>query len=78
MTGRAVLFNGNIHSRTYALASNLHQTELAEWKNVVAGSVLLHVFAHALIKKLAIYCEVHVNEVYDNNTSHIAQTKLTS
>ena len=40
------------------------------------GTVLLHVLAHALIEQLSVFGKVHVDEVDNNDTSHISEAQL--
>ena len=42
----------------------------------MACAVFLHVFAHPLVEHLPVFCEVHVDEVYHNDTSHVSQSQL--
>ena len=70
------LFDAYVHSRAHTLARDLHQSELRQGKDVVAGAILLHVLAHALVEHLAVFGKVHVDEVYDDDTSHIPEPEL--
>src|ERR1051325_3806264 len=60
----------------YPLAGNLHNTELTEGKNGMFGAVVFHSFAHTLEQDLAVLLPAHVNEVNDNDASHIAEAQL--
>ena len=40
------------------------------------GSVFLHVLTHAFVELLSVLCQIHVNEVDDNDSSHITQSQL--
>ena len=40
------------------------------------GTVLLHVLAHALIEQLSVFGKIHVDEVDNNDTSHISEAQL--
>lgn len=40
------------------------------------GTVLLHVLAHALIEQLSVFGKIHVDEVDNNNTSHVSEAQL--
>ena len=40
------------------------------------GTVLLHVLAHAFIEQLAVFGKIHVDEVDNNDTSHISEAQL--
>ena len=75
-TGGAGLFYVYIHSRSNALTCNLHQSELRQRQYVVACSVFLHVLAHALVEHLPVFCQIHVDEVHDDDSAHIAQSEL--
>ncbi len=74
--GGAGFFDVDIHCRADALTCNLHQSELAQWQDVVAGSVFLHVLAHAFIEHLTVFGQIHVNEVHHDDASHVAQPEL--
>ena len=76
MASRATLLYGYVHSRTHALARDLHEAELAKRQNVVASTVFLHVFTHALIEHLPVFSQVHVNEVDHDDAAHVAQAQL--
>ena len=75
-TGGACLLDGDVHSRAYALACNLHQSEFAQGEDVVLGAVALHVLAHPFVELLAILCCVHVDEIDNDDAAHVAQPKL--
>ena len=68
--------SGDIHGRAYPLACYLHQSEFAERKYVVLGPVFLHVLTHAFIELLPVFRQIHVDEVNDDNSSHITQAQL--
>ena len=40
------------------------------------GTVLLHVLAHAFIEQLSVFGKIHVDEVDNNDTSHISEAQL--
>ena len=42
----------------------------------MASTVFLHVLAHTFVEQLTVLCQVHVDKVYDNDTTHIAETQL--
>ena len=42
------------------------------------GTVLLHVLTHALIEQLSVFGKIHVDEVDNNDTSHISEAQLSS
>ena len=42
----------------------------------MAGAVFLHVFAHAFVEQLSVFGEVHVDEVDNDDASHVAQSQL--
>ena len=72
--GGAGFFYVDIHSRTDTLTRNLHQSELRQRQDVVARSVFLHVLTHAFIEHLTVFGKTHVNEVDDDDATHIAQS----
>ena len=74
--GGAGLCGVYVHGRTYTLPGDLHQAELAQRQDVVPGSVLLHVVAHALVEFLPVFGFVHVDEVHHDDASHIPQPEL--
>ena len=55
----------------------MHQSEFGERQDVVACAVFLHVLAHTLVEHLPVFCQVHVDEVNNDDTSHVAKTQLT-
>ena len=75
-TGGAGLIDAHFHDGAHALTGDLHQAELAQRQDVVAGAVALHVFYHAFVELLAVLGEVHVDEVHDDDAAHIAQAQL--
>lgn len=75
-TNGTVFIGSDIHGRTYPLARDLHQSEFAQRKDVVFGPVFLHVLAHALVKFLPVFCQVHIDEVHHNDSAHISQPEL--
>lgn len=75
-TRRALFLYIDIDSRSYALSCDLHQSELRQRQDVVAGTVVLHVLAHALVEQLAVFRQIHVDEVDDDDASHVAQSEL--
>ena len=54
-TGRAGFVNVDIHGRAHTLARDLHQSKLAQWQDIVACTVILHVLAHALVEHLPVF-----------------------
>ena len=75
-TGRAGFLYIHIHGRSYTLSCNLHQSELAQRQNVVLGTILLHVLAHTLVEHLSVFCQIHVDEIDNNDASHVSQPQL--
>ena len=73
---RTVLLHVDVDGRAYSLTSNLHESELRQRQDVVACAVFLHVLAHALIEHLPVFGQVHVDEVYDDDAAHVAQSQL--
>ena len=47
--GGAYLLYGDVDCRTHPLACYLHQSELAQWQDVVLCAVFLHVLHHAFV-----------------------------
>ena len=50
----AELVDIDTHSWAYTLTGDLHESELGQWQDVVLGSVLLHVLAHAFVEQLTL------------------------
>lgn len=65
-----------VECRTYTLACDLHQPELAQRQNIVPCAVIGHHFTHVFVQALAVFGLVHVYEVDHYYTSHIAQPQL--
>ena len=42
----------------------------------MAGTVLLHVLAHSFVEHLAVFGQIHVDEVDDDDSAHVAQPQL--
>lgn len=42
----------------------------------MACAVFLHVLTHALVQQLAVFSQVHVDEIYDDDSAHVAQAQL--
>ena len=55
------------------LSRYLHKAELAEWQNIVLGPVVGHYIAHVIIYFLAIGSNMHVNEINNNDSTHVSQ-----
>lgn len=70
-TGRAIFVCRDIHSRTYPLACDLHQSEFAKGQNIMFRTVFLHILAHTFIELLPVLGKVHVDEVDNDDASHI-------
>ena len=66
----------HFYRRTNALASDLHQTELAERQHVMLRPVAFHQFAHILIQLLLVSLVIHIDEIDDDDTSDVSQAKL--
>ena len=75
-TRGARLARDNVECRTHTLARNLHQAKLAQWQDIVTGTVFLHHFLHVIIQSLAMLALGHVDEVDHNNAAHVAQPEL--
>ena len=73
---RTGLLHIDIDCRTYSLTGNLHQSELRQGEDVVTCAVGLHVLAHALIEDLPVFRLVHVDEVNDDDSAHVAKAQL--
>ena len=43
----------------------------------MASSVALHQLAHVLIELLTVFCQLHIDEIDDDNAAHVSQAKLT-
>ena len=76
VTGGAGLLDVDAHGGTYALASDLHQAEFRKRQDVVLGAVLLHVLTHALVEHLTVLGQFHVDEIHDDDTTHVSQSQL--
>ena len=62
----------DVHCRTHALACNLHQPEFAERQNIMPCPVFLHIGTHSFIKLLTVFGFIHIDEVHDNDTTHVS------
>ena len=74
--GGAGLIYVYFHDGSHALACDLHQSEFAQGQDVVAGPVALHILYHAFVEFLSVLGDVHINEVHDDDASHISQSQL--
>ena len=70
--GRADFGRVDVHCRTHALACNLHQPEFAERQNIMPCPVFLHIGTHSFIKLLTVFGFIHIDEVHDDDTTHIS------
>ena len=52
-------------------------SELAQWKDVVTGTVALHDLRHVFVEFLVVLGTVHVDEIDDDDASHVPESKLT-
>ena len=74
---RAFLLNVDFDGRADTLSGDLHQTKLTERQDGVACLVARHLRAHKLVELLTIFGFGHVDEVDDDNATHIAEAKPT-
>ena len=75
-TGGAYLRHIHFHRRTYTLAGDLHQAELAELQHIMFRTVTIHQLTHIVVELLLVAFVVHVDKIDDDNTSDVPQTKL--
>ena len=75
-TGRTSLHHLNLYRRTNALTRDLHKAELTERKHIVLSAVAFHQFAYIIVQLLLVAFVIHVDEIHDDDTANIAQTKL--
>ena len=58
------------------MAGDLHQAEFAERQDGVACFVALHFFAHDIEQLFAVFGFLHVDEVNNDDATHVAQPQL--
>lgn len=73
---RALLLHVDLHGGTDTLARNLHQPELAQRQDGVAGLVPFHLLRHDVEEFLAILGLVHVDKIDNHDAPHVAQSQL--
>ena len=64
----------HVHCWTDALSGDLHESELAQRQDVVAGTVALHDLCHVFVELLVVFRAVHVDEIDHDDATHIAQS----
>src|SRR5258706_11697344 len=78
ITRGANFLGGDVHLRAYTLTSDLHQPKFGKWKDGVFGAITLHLVFHFLRDELLVIQISHINEIYNHNSAHIAETQLAS
>ena len=76
MAQRTLLRSIDLGGRTDTLAGDLHETELGEGQHVVLGPVPAHLLLHVLVQGVAVFRRVHIDEIDDDDTTHIAEPEL--
>ena len=77
-TGGADFLYMHVHSRTDTLSCDLHETEFAQWQDVVACTVTLHDLCHVFVELLVVLGTVHVDEIDNDDATHVSQSQLAS
>ncbi len=67
----------DIDHGTDTLARDLHEAELGEREDVVLGTIVGHKLLHVTIELLAMFLLGKVDEIDDDDATHVAQTHLT-
>src|SRR5260221_7411789 len=78
VTRGANFFGGNVHLWAYTLTSDLHQPEFGKRKYSMFGAIALHLVFHFLRDELLVIQISHIDEIYNHNSAHIAETQLAS
>ena len=74
--GRSRFRSLDLCRRSDSLAGNLHKTELGKRQNIVLGPVIVHQFLHLLQQGILVLAQVHIYEVYDDDSTHVPQLEL--
>src|SRR3712207_2102548 len=78
LAGGASLLRGYHGRLTYTLTCDLHQSEFAQRKDLVRGSISLHQLHHVLVESLIVCSFVHIDEVDHDDASEVSQAYLPS
>ena len=60
--------------RPYPLSGDLNKPEFRRWQYGVFGTVTRHLFGQFVEQLLTMFRIMHVDEIDDDNASHVAQT----
>src|SRR5690554_790159 len=64
----------DIHLWTHTLSGNLYQSKFTWRQYFMFCPIIFHFITKMIIKLFAMSCICHVDEVNDNNASHISQS----